>query len=117
MQTLRRAHRLARLLLAWFTLALGVAVAAPVLHPQRMELVCSGSGSATLIVSDEDGGTAQVHRHSQDCSLCVLAAAPPRSIEFTVHQLPPPAAPVFFEPAPVAVSSPSPFEARAPPAA
>ena len=34
MEPLRRAHHLARLVLAWFVLAVGVAAAAPLVHPQ-----------------------------------------------------------------------------------
>lgn len=57
MQSLRRARLLARLVLAWFLLSLGVAVASPIVLPQSMQLVCSASGSVKLVVSSADGWT------------------------------------------------------------
>ena len=116
MESLRRARRLTRLLLAWFALSLGVALAAPVLHPQRMELVCSAAGPARMIVAGEDPGQTAAHKHTQDCGQCVLAAAPPGTMSFAAHPLPT-AQPVSSHPASIAANSPCPFEARAPPAA
>ena len=39
MQALRNASFLARLVLAWFALAIGVAVASPIVKPKSMELL------------------------------------------------------------------------------
>jgi hypothetical protein len=50
MSTLRHLAVLHRCVLAWFLLSLGVAVAAPVVHPQAMELVCSAAGAIKVIV-------------------------------------------------------------------
>jgi hypothetical protein len=78
MQTLRRAHFLARLVLAWFVLALGVAMASPLVHPQSMELVCSSGGAVKLVVQDANGdGAAPQHPHVLDCPLCLHVVAPP----------------------------------------
>jgi hypothetical protein len=115
MESLRRAHRLTRLLLAWFALSFVAAMAATVLHPQRMELVCSASGPARLVVAGEEPVQAAAHKHAQDCSQCVLAAAPPQAQDFAVHRLPA-AAPVSVHPDPIAADRPCPFAARAPPA-
>ncbi len=79
MQSLRRARLLARLVLAWFVLSLGVAVASPIVLPQAMQLVCSASGAVKLVVSGADGSEAPT-LHLLDCSLCVAIAPPPPSI-------------------------------------
>lgn len=75
MQTLRHARFLARLVLAWFVLALGVAVASPLVKPQAMELVCSSAGSVKLVKTGDDGS--QPSSHVLDCPLCLIASAPP----------------------------------------
>jgi hypothetical protein len=76
MQSLRRALTLVRLVLAWFVLAIGVAVASPIVQPQAMELICSGSGVMKIVVKAEDG-TAQPAGHTLDCPLCAHGASPP----------------------------------------
>ncbi|MBL0252724.1 MAG: hypothetical protein IPQ12_09165 [Polaromonas sp.] len=55
MQTLRSAHHLARLVLVWFALSLGVAIASPVVNPQDLQMVCTGSGAMKLVVTNADG--------------------------------------------------------------
>lgn len=75
MQTLRHARFLARLVLAWFVLSLGVAMASPLVQPQSMELVCASGGTMKLIVKNADGGDEQ-RGHTLDCPLCANLAAP-----------------------------------------
>jgi hypothetical protein len=77
MQALRNASFLARLVLAWFALAIGVAVASPIVKPKSMELLCSG-GVMKLLVTGEDGSTPATG-HTLDCPLCVALDAPPAS--------------------------------------
>src|SRR6478735_9571511 len=79
MQALRNASFLARLVLAWFALAIGVAVASPVLKTQSFELICSGgSGMQLLDHGDKDGAPAA--GHVLDCPLCVsFASLPPQT--------------------------------------
>ena len=55
LQTIRSLRWLARLVLAWFVLSIGVAVASPLVNPQAMELICSGSGAIKLLVKTDDG--------------------------------------------------------------
>src|SRR6218665_2657991 len=55
MQTLRRVRWLVRLVLAGFVMSIGVVVASPMLHPQALELICSGAGVIELR-SHTDGG-------------------------------------------------------------
>lgn len=75
MQTLRRAHRLARFVLVWFVLSLGVAIASPLVKPQAMELVCSTAGAVKLVKTGDDGS--QPAGHLLDCPLCLTGSAPP----------------------------------------
>ncbi|PIF90716.1 hypothetical protein CLU86_1605 [Acidovorax sp. 62] len=77
MQRLRSLSLLARLILAWFVLTVGVAIASPIVHPQTMELVCTTGGAAKLVVLDDDGeqATTALH-HTLDCPLCLQFSAP-----------------------------------------
>ena len=76
MQTLRNAHLIARLVLVWFALSVGVAMASPIVKPQGVELMCSASGLMKLLVKT-DGGGKVVSLHTLDCSLCASGHAPP----------------------------------------
>lgn len=76
MQTLRNAHLLARFVLVWFALSIGVAIASPLVKPQAMELICSGSGAMKLLVKTDDGSK-DVTSHTLDCPLCTTTSAPP----------------------------------------
>jgi hypothetical protein len=118
MQSLRAAHRLTRLVLVWFALSLGVAMASPLVNPQAIELICSGSGAMKLVVKTSDG-TASVQQgsHTLDCALCAAASAPPPP-----EQAAPLLAPVSWAyvswpaaPAPMAVRTAAPLPARGPP--
>jgi hypothetical protein len=75
MQSLRNARHLARLVLAWFALVVGVAVASPVVHPAGFERVCSTAGVVKLLPQGDAGG--HVSGHGLDCPLCMTAGAPP----------------------------------------
>src|SRR4051812_25584173 len=75
MQGLRNARRIARLVLAWFALSLGVAIAAPLVQPANIEVVCSGSGALKLLVKGDGGSTSSTH--TLDCPLCAGLDAPP----------------------------------------
>jgi hypothetical protein len=69
----------ASFMLVWFVLAIGVAIASPMVKPQGMQLVCSGAGAMKVIVAGDDG-KAPVSSHTLDCPLCASIGAPP-SIE------------------------------------
>ncbi|MFO6420628.1 DUF2946 family protein [Hylemonella sp. W303a] len=77
MQALRRARFLARLVLAGFALALGVAIASPIVQPKTMELVCAADGVMKLVAQGDDEGAATRHAHALDCPLCVQVLTPP----------------------------------------
>jgi hypothetical protein len=72
LQSLRQAKLLARLVLVWFVLSLGVAVASPLVNPGGSQLVCSGA-SIKLINADGEESTSS---HTMDCPLCASGAAP-----------------------------------------
>lgn len=76
LQALRQARTLAQLVLVWLVLAVGVAVAAPLVQPQSSTLVCTASGAVKLLAGGEEGGVAPAH-HTLDCVLCLALSAPP----------------------------------------
>jgi len=66
---------LARLVLAWFALHVGIGVAAPVLQPQAgLQAICTG-GVLKLLPGSGDEGDAKLA--SMACPLCGPAIAPP----------------------------------------
>lgn len=76
MSSLRRAHFLARLVLVWFALSIGVAIASPVVNPQATQLICSGSGVMKVLITTDEG-VQEVASQSMDCPLCASMGAPP----------------------------------------
>jgi hypothetical protein len=83
--TTTQLRRLARLVLAWYVLFVGVSVLASTLQPKTMEVVCSSMGLMKVVVQGE-GGDAQV-RSSMDCPLCAHAtpALPPPTVAALAH--------------------------------
>lgn len=76
MPSLRRAHFLARLVLVWFALSIGVAIASPMVNPQSTQLICTGSGVMKVLITTADG-VQEVASQSMDCPLCASMGAPP----------------------------------------
>ncbi len=116
MQSLRHAKTLARLVLVWFALSLGAAVASPLVNPQAIELICSGSGAMKLLVKSSDDSKASAISHTLDCPLCASIAAPPPASKVSAE----PAQPLAYEaasipPAPIAARTAAPLPARGPP--
>ncbi len=117
MHALRNAHFIARLVLVWFALSLGVAVASPLVAPKSMELVCSSAGAVKWVFAGDDSPrTAQGHS-TLDCPLCASLSAPPAVVP---HAAQPPLTPSQVR-VPVAVTRmavrmAAPWQARAPPA-
>lgn len=116
MESLRRARHLVRFVLAWFTLALGVAVASPLVNPQYVELVCSGSQVKAMLLTEQ--GAVELGAASLDCPLCLTASAPPPPA-FVAPR--PPHGPARDDAAPAWAPLPAaaalPWQARAPPLA
>lgn len=73
MQTLRNAQLFTRLVLVWFVLFIGVAVASPLVKPQETQMVCSVMGMKMVNASGDQTPPGS----SMDCPLCFPVAAPP----------------------------------------
>lgn len=91
---------LARLLLAWFALVLGAAIASPIVQPQAVETICSGAGHFKLLFKSADGDLREESASKAstlDCPLCAglgaappparAAALPPDALAHTLHPL------------------------------
>jgi hypothetical protein len=118
MQALRRAHTLAKFVLVWFALSIGVAIASPLIKPQAIELICSGSGAMKLLIKAGDGSATSTSSHTLDCPLCAQVSAPPP----VVKQRAEPAQPLAYAlqaipTARTAARTASPLPARGPPTA
>lgn len=101
--------------LAWFVLALGAAVASPIVQPRALEIVCAGTG-ATKILLHTDTGTVELGEHGTECPLCLVSGAPPARLS----SLPPVFAPLAHASAvllisPVVAATAVPPPARGPP--
>lgn len=116
MSACRPTRHLARIVLAWFMLALGVAVASPLVKPQAWQVVCSAAGSVKLLNIGDDG-TVHAAGHLLECPLCVMSAAPPPDLRIALPPLP---LALTVRPSvlqsPVAARSAPPLPARGPPA-
>jgi hypothetical protein len=117
MHALRSARLIARLVLVWFALSLGAAIASPLVQPQTMELVCSGAGVMKVLVKT-DGSSPAVSSHTLDCPLCATLSAPPPAMRQTAEP-PQPLAHVqrAMPAARMAALTGAPLPARGPPAA
>ena len=78
-QTTAQVRAFARLVLAWFVLSLGLAIAAPIVQPQSLTLVCSAAGEVKLqsTGNNDDNGDIAPTGHTLDCVLCLALNAPP----------------------------------------
>lgn len=73
-------HRLARLVLVWYVVFMGVSVLAATLQPKTMDVVCSSMGVMKLVVQGEVEGP--LASGGMDCPLCAHAspALPPPTL-------------------------------------
>jgi hypothetical protein len=86
LQSLRNAPRLARFVLVWFALFVGVAVASPLVKPEASQLVCTAIGGMKLVQLDASGDDAAgpVMTHTVlDCPACLPLIAPPAAQALT----------------------------------
>lgn len=83
----RHCRHIARFVLVWFALALGVAAASSLVRVQGQQLVCTAAGSFKFVGIDE-AGTQRADGGQHDCPLCILSAAPPQRLHL-VALLPP----------------------------
>jgi hypothetical protein len=115
MQFLRKSNLITRLALVWFALFVCVATASPLVNPQSMEMVCSGSGVMKMVIQGDEG-TGIASGHSLDCSLCGAVGAPP-PVAVSLPALPQPLAYALqsIPQARIAALTGAPLPARGPP--
>jgi hypothetical protein len=78
MQALRHYRSLARFVLVWFALLIGVATAAPLVSGDGLQMVCSGIGVMKIVSTSPDGSTAPATAvGGMDCPLCASVAPIP----------------------------------------
>ena len=82
MHTLRTSKLIAKLVLVWFALFLGSAIASSVIKPGGMQMVCTASGGMKMVDMTGDDGELKASA-SMDCPLCASVTAPPPPL--TVH--------------------------------
>lgn len=88
MHRLRSCRLLTRLFAAWFLATVGLATAAPLVHPPSYELVCTSGGSLRLVVVSDTGGAHEAGTHTLDCALCMPLHAAGPSHKATFDALP-----------------------------
>jgi len=76
LQTLRNARWLTRLVLVWFALFIGAAVASPLVKPVSAQMVCTAMGGMKMVMDGDDSNAAQPSA-SMDCPLCAPVITPP----------------------------------------
>jgi hypothetical protein len=76
MQALRSSKLIASLVLVWFALFVGSAIAAAFVNPGQLQMVCSGDGGMKMVDSGDDGGEIKLSSR-MDCPLCACVGAPP----------------------------------------
>ena len=76
MQRLRNVKLVARFMLVWFALSIGVAIASPMITSQEMQLVCSSAGAMKVVVASDDSKV-PASSHILHCPLCASIGAPP----------------------------------------
>lgn len=115
LHTLRNTPSLARAVLLWWCLALGLAAAAPLAQAQGSRMVCSAAGMVMLVDTDT-GAPATVGAHSLDCALCLFTGAPPPAAQTPLFSPTPIVARVAFAgPSALAWRSAAPPPGRGPP--
>lgn len=110
--------RTTRWVVACFLLALGTAIAGPLIAPSATQIICSSVGQVKLVVVGGDGEVAEVKgmASAADCALCTMPAllppppgAPPASAMPLARALQP------IEAARIASITGAPLPARGPP--
>jgi hypothetical protein len=86
MHALRTSSTLIRLVLAWFALTLGVAMASAIIAPKTMEMICSDGGTMKVIVVDKNGDIVEAGQHTLDCAMCLPASLPAAAVASQVAQ-------------------------------
>jgi hypothetical protein len=88
MQTLRNSKFIAKLVLVWFALFLGSAIASTVIKPENLQMVCATGGVMKMVNTSSDDGKVDVTA-SMDCPLCATVTAPPPPLSIHFEKLSP----------------------------
>lgn len=120
MQTLRQSRALARFVLVWLLLALGSAMASPLLKPHQLATVCTAAGMVEIALDADpgEGGSSMPSSQGQtlDCPLCFPSGIATWSIEAAWPPLKPVASWTMVRlPEPIALRSATPWPPRGPP--
>jgi hypothetical protein len=73
LQTLRQARWLTRLVLVWFALFIGAAIASPMVKPITGQMVCNAMGGMKMVM---DGDQDTPPSAGMDCPLCAPMLTP-----------------------------------------
>ena len=93
MQTLRNARQIARLVLVWFALSIGVAIASPLVEQHDILQLCSAV--AHVAANGSPDSPVPAGHSTLDCPLCAgISAPPPLHVD------------LFTEPAPLFFAAP-----------
>ena len=86
MHTLRNSKLIAKLVLVWFALFLGSAIASTVIKPDSLQMVCTASGGMKMVDMTGDDGELKASA-SMDCPLCAHATPtlPPPTVADLAH--------------------------------
>ena len=76
MQALRNSKFIARVVLVWFALFVGSAIASTLIHPSSLQMVCSTDGGMKMVDTGDAGGEAKLAKQ-MDCPLCASVTTPP----------------------------------------
>jgi hypothetical protein len=105
----------ARLVLVWFALFLGVAIASPIVNPTETQMVCTTAGGMKMVVSGEQGEESKLATN-MDCPLCAVVVFPKPSCQASINKLSPLAHALHpVAAALIASRSAPPFPSRGPP--
>ena len=74
MQALRSSKFIASLVLVWFALFVGAAIASTLLNPGNLQMVCSSDGGMKMVDTGDADGDIK-HSSQMDCPLCVSVTA------------------------------------------
>lgn len=66
---------IARLVLVWFALFIGVAIASPILNPTETQMVCSSSGGMKMVAAGNEDANDTLSSN-MDCPLCAPVGVP-----------------------------------------
>ena len=79
MQALRSSKFIARLVLVWFALFMGSSMAASLINPGNLQMVCSSDGGMKMVDTGDGDGEVKLAK-PMECPLCTSVAAPPPAI-------------------------------------